>query len=328
MLAEYYTSRSNYYRRPTGDPDYGIASDEELIVTQGIFFQLFQSLQKHFLDPVMTKEMLWGSLRSSSVECLVCLANVIPPSAMLPFEDEIKWLLEGEGGTYVPKPVDTKEQVLTAEMEKVVDCLAQRSHEEWAHGKIKGGWKYGPKRDDANKIHPLLIPYSELSEADKENNRVGCREQVKVIKALGWNFSLDANKSISQSQQTKPTYDENGQWRPQPVDLSSSVRLNPDVLAISERLAENSHDVWAVGKLKQLKPGETHPDLIPYDQLTDEQKQYDRNASISTLRFLIFQGYALNKQAKKRTLMGQRFTIYLLKMLLHYLRTEGDCLIV
>ena len=55
--------------------------------------------------------------------------------------------------------------------------------------------------------------------------------------------------------------------------------------AISERLAENSHDVWAVSKMKQLAAtGGIHPDLIPYEQMTDQQKEYDRKASTDTLK--------------------------------------------
>ena len=57
--------------------------------------------------------------------------------------------------------------------------------------------------------------------------------------------------------------------------------------AISERLAENSHDVWAVSKIKQLEgTGQTHPDLKPYDLMTDAQKEYDRKASTDTLKYV------------------------------------------
>ncbi len=51
-------------------------------------------------------------------------------------------------------------------------------------------------------------------------------------------------------------------------------------------MAENSHDVWAVSKLKQLATtGGTHPYLVAYDSMTDQQKEYDRKASTDTLKY-------------------------------------------
>ncbi len=69
--------------------------------------------------------------------------------------------------------------------------------------------------------------------------------------------------------------------------------MSVSLQAISERLAENSHDVWAVGKFKALEgTGQTHPDLKPYDEMTDAQKEYDRKASTDTLKYA-FQTSAL-----------------------------------
>ena len=87
--------------------------------------------------------------------------------------------------------------------------------------------------------------------------------------------------------------------------------------AISERLAENSHDVWAIGKLKQLEStGGTHPDLIPYDLMTDQQKEYDRKASTDTLKFLTLCGYSFVKKQVRRTRQSDtRIASFLLKFL-------------
>ena len=47
--------------------------------------------------------------------------------------------------------------------------------------------------------------------------------------------------------------------------------------------------MWAVSKIKQLEgTGQTHPDLKPYDLMTDAQKEYDRKASTDTLKYVRF----------------------------------------
>ena len=41
------------------------------------------------------------------------------------------------------------------------------SHKSWLKEKEKNGWKYGPKKDVENKLHPCMIPYDELPENQK-----------------------------------------------------------------------------------------------------------------------------------------------------------------
>ena len=51
---------------------------------------------------------------------------------------------------------------------------------------MKEGWKYGVQRDDKEKLHPDLIPYDELSDGEKEYDRVTSMESIKVLLALGY----------------------------------------------------------------------------------------------------------------------------------------------
>ena len=43
-------------------------------------------------------------------------------------------------------------------------------HERWMRFRLLNGWQYGPVRDDARRLHPLLIPFDRLSEADQAKN--------------------------------------------------------------------------------------------------------------------------------------------------------------
>jgi len=88
--------------------------------------------------------------------------------------------------TYVPKTIDTSHIDLTADLQELVERLAENSHDHWAQKRLDEGWRYGPKRNDAEKEHPDLVPYSELSESEKEYDRKTVVEALKAIMALGY----------------------------------------------------------------------------------------------------------------------------------------------
>ncbi|NET38450.1 MAG: DUF4071 domain-containing protein [Cyanothece sp. SIO1E1] len=94
--------------------------------------------------------------------------------------------------TYKPEPVDTSNVALTAEYLKLTELLAQNTHELWAQGRLEQGWTYGPQRDDAQKLHPCLVPYEQLPEAEKQYDRVTALGVLKVLLALGYRFETDA----------------------------------------------------------------------------------------------------------------------------------------
>lgn len=90
---------------------------------------------------------------------------------------------------------------------------------------------------------------------------------------------------------------------PAPID-TSEVQLPPDVAALIEVMARNVHEVWAETRLKQgWTHGErrddvlkTHPCLVPYDELPEEEKDYDRYTALSTLKLITKLGFSLKKQ--------------------------------
>ena len=89
---------------------------------------------------------------------------------------------------YTPKPIDTSHVQLSDELNKLVEQLARNVHDNWALGRIKEGWTYGPQRDDKNKKHPCLVDYDELPENEKEYDRNTAVETIKLILKLGWNI--------------------------------------------------------------------------------------------------------------------------------------------
>jgi hypothetical protein len=88
--------------------------------------------------------------------------------------------------TYFPKTIDTSNIELTADLQKLVERLAENTHDHWARKRMDEGWRYGPKRNDIEKKHPDLVPYNDLSEAEKEYDRKTVVEAIKAIMALGY----------------------------------------------------------------------------------------------------------------------------------------------
>ena len=92
---------------------------------------------------------------------------------------------------YKPQPIDTSRVVLPEELAALTELIAENVHEIWAIGRIKDGWTYGEKRDDAKKETPCLVPYNELPEAEKEYDRNTAMETLKLIVALGYEIKKD-----------------------------------------------------------------------------------------------------------------------------------------
>src|SRR5687768_8675030 len=93
---------------------------------------------------------------------------------------------------YQPQPIDTSKIELGPELVELTEYLARNTHEVWARGRIIEGWRYGPRRDDANRLHPGLVPYSELTEGEKQFDRDTALETLKVILASGYRIEPPA----------------------------------------------------------------------------------------------------------------------------------------
>lgn len=92
-------------------------------------------------------------------------------------------------------------------------------------------------------------------------------------------------------------------YEPNPID-TSDIALNPDLMDLAELLAKNAHEVWAQERITQgwrygpARRDDTkeHPCLIPYEDLPEAEKVYDRNTSMETLKVLCALGYTIRKE--------------------------------
>jgi hypothetical protein len=94
-------------------------------------------------------------------------------------------------------------------------------------------------------------------------------------------------------------------YTPKPLD-TSMISHSSDWIEMTESLAKNTHEVWAQQRFAEgWKYGaerndqrKEHPCLIPYEELPENEKNYDRNTAIETIRFLLCQGYEIKRISK------------------------------
>ena len=91
-------------------------------------------------------------------------------------------------------------------------------------------------------------------------------------------------------------------YKPNPIDTSDII-LDKDLLELTEKIAENVHEVWSQGRMNEgWQYGEKrddelklHPCLVEYAKLSDSEKEYDRNTAMETLRLIVKLGYKIEK---------------------------------
>ena len=92
-------------------------------------------------------------------------------------------------------------------------------------------------------------------------------------------------------------------YQPNPVDTTDVV-LSADLLELTEEIAENVHEVWAQGRIREgwtygAERNDTKketPCLVPYNQLPESEKTYDRNTALETVKLIVKLGYRIEKQ--------------------------------
>lgn len=89
---------------------------------------------------------------------------------------------------YEPQPINLDNIPLSENLSELQEAIAENAHEVWAAARIKEGWSYGPTRDDSLKKHPDLIPYSALSDGEKEYDRIMALNTIKLVTKLGFNL--------------------------------------------------------------------------------------------------------------------------------------------
>lgn len=92
------------------------------------------------------------------------------------------------------------------------------------------------------------------------------------------------------------------EYIPHPEDTSSIV-IPQQLLPLVEKMAKNVHEVWALNRIndgwtygsQRDDVNKKHPCLVPYNQLPESEKEYDRATSQETLKLILKLGFNISK---------------------------------
>ena len=95
----------------------------------------------------------------------------------------------------------------------------------------------------------------------------------------------------------------NNDYTPQPLD-TSDVILPEELNELIEQMSKNVHEVWAQSRIDQgwtFGPERSdalkhHPCLIPYEDLPEVEKAYDRDTALGTLKLITKLGFKITKE--------------------------------
>lgn len=119
-----------------------------------------------------------------------------------------------------------------------------------------------------------------------------CRRRIKELKT----------KDIEEPLMTAESFIEAEPYTPQPLDCSD-VTLPQGLGSLLEEMSENVHEVWAQGRIdegwsygpERNDDKKKHPSIVPYDKLSEQEKDYDRRTAEGTLKFIMKKGYRIIK---------------------------------
>jgi hypothetical protein len=156
---------------------------------------------------------------------------------------------------------------------KLLEELAEATHEIFCEGLRYRGYTFGPKHDDTRRICAALVPYAELSEEQKEQNRQNVRHIPVKLQAAGY-LMVPARSE------------------------EPPLRFSEDAV---EELAEAEHERWMRSMLddgwaynyETDRTKKLHRNLIPWDTVSEVHKDKDRDLVRGIPEILARAGYSV-----------------------------------
>lgn len=82
------------------------------------------------------------------------------------------------------------------------------------------------------------------------------------------------------------------------------MEIPAELMELAEQMARNVHEVWARSRMAQGwtwgperdDAARRHPCLVPYDELPESEKEYDRATSQETLRLILKLGFGISRR--------------------------------
>ena len=183
----------------------------------------------------------------------------------------------------------------------ILKYLAVCEHLRWEASHLMLGYRPtdgGNKAD--RKLHNCIKPFLELPPYKQHYD---------------W---LVVKNSIGEAEQ-KPQNERKENYIPEPID-TSEISLPKELDGLIEQMSKNVHEVWAESRMNQgwtygkersdaLKQ---HPCLVPYEELPEEEKAYDRDTALGTLKLITKLGFRISRKTrldKRSAQQSEKFDI-------------------
>lgn len=227
------------------------------------------------------------------------------------FDDAIRNGWQKEKGTAlhnVGRHLESQGLIVARQYKSTIDDIAHALEvEDGVIVAVDGGELYGNKAYEAKEdiligpipdhtvvVLALDVANKTITLYDPNSSNAEDTYPIEQFKDA-WNDSR--NYLVTTNHKDMKTYN------PKPIDLSD-VELTEDLNELREAIAENAHDVWAVerqaqgwtyGEQRDDNKKET-PCMVPYSQLPDSEKKFDREMAMNTLKLVRKLGYDLIKR--------------------------------
>lgn len=92
-------------------------------------------------------------------------------------------------------------------------------------------------------------------------------------------------------------------YKPSPAE-TENIELPEELVPLMEKMAKNVHEVWAKSRMNEGwtygpvrdDAKKHHPCLVPYEELPESEKEYDRSTSQETLKLILSLGFTITRK--------------------------------
>jgi len=202
---------------------------------------------------------------------------------------------------YTPHPEYVAHIKLPEDILPIADMLAENAHEIWAKGRLAEAEEKKAKGEAVNPYDdPFMKPFHELTKQQRKTDYTSALNTIKLLYKLGFSITKDETSGFK-FQSNKRSAE--GNYVPNPINVDEVV-LPEKIAELTEYIAENTHEEWAKQRLKEgwtfapktNKKLKQSFDLVPYCELLDSEKEYDRKMAMNTLKVLYKMGYTIEKK--------------------------------
>ena len=192
---------------------------------------------------------------------------------------------------YTPHPEYVAHIKLPEDIVPIADMLAENAHEIWAKDRLLEAEAKKAKGENVNPYgDPFMKPFHELTKEQRKTDYTSALNTIKLLYKLG--FTIIKGETIVFEYQSNKR-DAEGNYVPNPINVDDVV-LPEKIAELTEYIAENTHEEWAKQRFREgwtfapktNKKLKQSFDLVPYCELIDSEKEYDRKMAMNTLRVL------------------------------------------